>query len=445
MSKFRPLLITLAMVAGLVALLVGLWEPFGNMAAEHWRKQLQTVPDENAKALLEQVATLGEPGIPVLVEALGSSRESVARAARKVLVVRLEYWQKWRHRGESAKLGTLARELAAQVEGFDHTARSDAADLASRILLWPPDARQVDRGATVAACEKVLRTAFPGYRPPKRPAPASELDDGDQHPGQFHTAKSIEELARLPGGGLPVSGLPADGSPMDGSPVGGMEVPAAEPNPTDRPIMADDRGGVEDRAQPEDLSRRPPRLLTLPEKDAGKPVDEKSAPGEESALGQESTEQEVVPHPASVPAPSAVRALSHEQADRPTGLESEETIDLMRRLQGDDEAEVRRCVVELSRRGLTTLHFELARRLFDPDPKTRIELARALPAMQTVDAARWLLYLSRDEDADVRLVAIGLMATTGDPTLLAEIERIATSDSDPRIRRQAQRISAQRR
>jgi HEAT repeat protein len=60
-----------------------------------------------------------------------------------------------------------------------------------------------------------------------------------------------------------------------------------------------------------------------------------------------------------------------------------------------------------------------------------------------VDAVPWLLWLSRDADPDVRLTAITLLATTGDPAMVDQIEQAARQDRDPRIRRQAQRIGSQ--
>jgi HEAT repeat protein len=87
------------------------------------------------------------------------------------------------------------------------------------------------------------------------------------------------------------------------------------------------------------------------------------------------------------------------------------------------------------------VQLELARRLFDPDAEVRKRLARALPSMQSVDPAPWLLQLSRDHDPEVRLVAVGLIATTGDGALWQQIERAVQNDPDPRIRRQAQQIA----
>ena len=52
----KRLLITLAMTAGLLALLVGLRGPYARMAAEHLRRQLDSAPDKTAPLLLGQIA-----------------------------------------------------------------------------------------------------------------------------------------------------------------------------------------------------------------------------------------------------------------------------------------------------------------------------------------------------------------------------------------------------
>jgi HEAT repeat protein len=87
------------------------------------------------------------------------------------------------------------------------------------------------------------------------------------------------------------------------------------------------------------------------------------------------------------------------------------------------------------------VELELARQLFDPDPQIRKHLAELLPSLQSIDAAPWLLALCRDEDAEVRLIAVSLIATSGDPALKAEAERIARRDADPRLKNQAQRMT----
>ena len=130
--------------------------------------------------------------------------------------------------------------------------------------------------------------------------------------------------------------------------------------------------------------------------------------------------------------------------DRSIGWAGTETVEVMRRLQAEDDSLAAAAEVELKRRGFSPVHVELARQLFDPAPRVRRQLARVLPELGSVDAVPWLMWLCRDEDAEVRRVAITLMATTGDPTLLAELEQIARRDPDPGIQRQAERIARQR-
>jgi len=136
MKGVKALLVIVLLAAGLLAMVFGLRGPCAHLAARHWRNQLDTVPDDRAAILLGQVGELGEPGIPVLVEALGSRRESVARAAKQVLREQLDRWQMLNPREVMPKLAVLADCLAEQVEQFGPTARTDAADLAEQILQW---------------------------------------------------------------------------------------------------------------------------------------------------------------------------------------------------------------------------------------------------------------------------------------------------------------------
>ena len=83
MIALRRLALTAAIGAGIIALAALLRGQYPRVLASYWQGQLETVPDHQARALLGQIGGLGDPGIPVLVEALGSQRESVARAAKR--------------------------------------------------------------------------------------------------------------------------------------------------------------------------------------------------------------------------------------------------------------------------------------------------------------------------------------------------------------------------
>jgi HEAT repeat protein len=128
-----------------------------------------------------------------------------------------------------------------------------------------------------------------------------------------------------------------------------------------------------------------------------------------------------------------------------TGLEQRSTLDLIRDLNSNDPAVEAKTRTELSRRGITDFHLKFVRRLFDPDPTVRREVVQMLPSLPGLDAAPWLLYLCRDDDAEVRLAAISLIVTTGNPALLERAEAIARADNDPRVQNEAAQIAQFRR
>jgi len=421
MKGSKALLLTLAIAAGLLALVAGLRGPFRRVAAEHWRGQLETVPDRRAEYLLRQVVELGEPGIPVLVDALGSEREGVARAGKRILSEQLGRWQALGGSSGSRNQAVLAGALADRAARFGPTARGDAAELATRILGWLPNATEVDRGRVIAACEKVFQADGGRADLPPRDLPltqrAASRRPSDSPQWGFSDGASIAELSRIPGGGLPIETA---------------EVPKLVREPLDVPRTA----AIDDRRpqrfqQPSDAERLPR---------ANRPGDVSTAPKRIEAHPPTATVPEA---PRAQPVePSAPYAVSREGPGvRPASLKTSE---LMRQLHGTDVSAASAARTELGRRGFKKMHFELARRLFDPDPRVRRDLAQLLPAVQGIDAVAWLLQLCRDQSAEVRLAAIGIIATTGDPALAAEAERIARRDPDPRVRLQADRIAGRR-
>jgi hypothetical protein len=156
------------------------------------------------------------------------------------------------------------------------------------------------------------------------------------------------------------------------------------------------------------------------------------------------------------PGPSLAEQPPESAAVRPLGLvggsgapvsavslAADDAIDLMRRLRNEDQALSAAARRELLRRGFTDVELELARQLVDPDPVVRKQLAQAVPRLQSIDAAPWLMWLCHDSDAEVRMTAITLLATTGDMALLERVEAMARQDSDPRIRDLAEQIARQ--
>ncbi|HID75639.1 MAG TPA: hypothetical protein EYP56_06530 [Planctomycetaceae bacterium] len=153
----------IGLVAAIVAAVVWItaavvWpDLYAWMAVGQIRAQLDQVPPGRAEQLLAEAARLGDRGIGLLVEALGSDRPGVAQAARAVLDGELRRWESLQPEQSAAKLAALAAELARRVAQFDPAARQSAADLATRILLWPSATGEGEPLQLIAHCEQILR------------------------------------------------------------------------------------------------------------------------------------------------------------------------------------------------------------------------------------------------------------------------------------------------
>ena len=439
MKRRRALAWTLALAGALVAAVVGLRRPYASFLARQWRDRLATVPEERVDVLLEGIARLGEPGIPVLVEALGSKRQSVAGGARRVLAKEMERWGSLRAKDYSPRRAILAEAWADQVDQFDPGARADAADLAARILsLWTLDETVVDPAEVIACCEKVLRTPNP-QRPllARRPS-ASDPADRDGAGGPLLQAANP----------LRAGVHPADRQLGIGQETASALESSSSPPPDSLPPR--DRGVIlrPIPIQPERLEGEEPTRSVL------HPLRPPSPPDGAGAIPEHPAEPSGEAELSDVPRLRTLRFLSdgiEEAVDLRGGrfdsmdAAALDTVELMRRLQAGDNGTVERARAELARRGFTEVHLGLARQLFDPDPAVRARLGRVLLALPNVDAVPWLAELSRDEDPEVRLAAITLMATTGDPALLKAVEKTAREDPDPRVQEQAERMAGRRR
>jgi hypothetical protein len=424
MRAWKVLVIAALMTAGLITLAVVLRGVSARFVTQYWLDQLDTVPDDRAPALLEQIVALDEVGVPILVAALGSPREAVSRAAADVLTEQLHRWQNQPSQANLRKQTALAVALSEQVSAFGPIARHEAGQLAARVLLVLPQEQAVDRNRLIAACEKVLQIAAAGQReqplldkPATVAAAVRPRDRVERRHDLLPPEDSIPTLAQLPGGGLPVAGLEGDGARV--SPEGTGFAARGDARPLPVPV--------------------PPRVLH-PLADS-RPLETRQGPMKRLVLGDKSATEA-----ADVLPPTVVRAAPHGTAgvQRASDLIGADTVELMRQLQATDESAVAAARAELIRRKFTPAHLEAARRLFHADPEVRKGLARTLPETPGLDAVPWLLCLSRDPEADVRLLAVTLLATTADPAVLEQVETIARNDSDPRVQQLGERLGRPR-
>jgi hypothetical protein len=399
LRRLAPLLATLASAVGLVVVLAAF---FDHLLAAYWRWQLAGAADNQCQVVLEQLGNLGEVGIPAMVEALGSTRQNVTQEAERVLWKEIHDWARQPPAASSQELAVLARQLARQLPSFDPAARAVAADLATEILRQPLDGRVVDRTAVLADCDRILqataaerRLLVAGGASSARAGVSRALPPGDG-------ADSSAGSSRFSPPGLI---LPDDGSQAAENPLRESASPASS-------AVA--------------VSPAPGRLAVASEK----------------VLAREPSPLAETPVAAS---PLVAPLTSSDDLDRARRRwTSMETADLMRGLQAVEPSAAAEARAELIRRGFSEVHLELARRLFDPDPQVRKELVRMLPELHSIDAMPWLLRLTQDENAEVRLAALTLLATTGDPTMLSRVQEIARQDRDPAVQRTIERVAGRR-
>ena len=133
------------------------------------------------------------------------------------------------------------------------------------------------------------------------------------------------------------------------------------------------------------------------------------------------------------------------QHESDEAVKSVDALDLMRRLRADDGQQRDEARRELLRRGFSEVDLELARQLFSPDAETRKQLAREVPRLSSMDAARWLMWLALGPATGG--AAGGAFRRWRRPAIRpcwTRVEALARKDRDRRSRRLANRIAKQR-
>ena len=138
--------------------------------------------------------------------------------------------------------------------------------------------------------------------------------------------------------------------------------------------------------------------------------------------------------------PSSVMRANGAAGQTPGTSTPGDATELMKSLQSAQPGVAQNAAAELARRGYSPQQIDLAKKLYDPNPAVRIELAQTAVKTPGVDGKPWLLSLSQDQDPNVRFAAAGIMATTTDPDLLRRVDELCRTDADPRMQQLAARL-----
>ncbi len=409
--------LTLAAVTGVIlaALYLG-YHLSARILAAHWRESLKTVSDDRAEMLVASAARLGRPGIPVLVEALASPRESVAKAGRLWLDRQMKSWENLANHEAQRSVVALAEALASQLDTLGPAGRLEAARITQRLLQWRLDAQVVDRGRFTWVCDQILCAADFKIADPAAPAEMIlSVAAETQTPEVAPPARAPEDLLLPHGLEIPEVAQVAEPRARFGSQV----QDAPEPNVVPLPGVGTDPP-ANDLADA--WAMRGHRL--------GEP-----SPLRPLARLYPSTGERVL-----VPASPENQSPAAEEEANLGGLTLSEC---MQRLHAPG-IEALAAETELKRRGFDALRLSIARRVYDPNAKVRLQLVRDLPSIPGIGATEWLIKMAGDADEEVRLAAISLLATVNDPSVLDRVEAMARQDTSQRIRSQASRLKQRR-
>lgn len=397
-------LVVLSVLAAGVLLAAG-YRLRGELAADHLQRRLATAPAEEVTELVEAIAGLGDAGTSRLVAALASPRAEVVAAARGALREQVDRWEALDASRAASKLAKLVEALAAGADALEPAERTFAADLALRALLCPAGGEGASLGGHCERIFKIAAQKADGASGPEGEADglaaAAEMESKPVPlPGQL---RSPLDVLDLPGGGLPIDGLMLE---ADSRADGAAETAAAD-------------GGEPRRHEAESAAR--PLAET--------PTRARQGGGDDSPI---------------VPSAADGPTGTDDGGIRPVGmaepLAAMTPAELLRALRGAGDELRRMAGDELRKRGWPEREVVLALHLAGDDAGERRRWAESLPRISGLDAKPWLLWLSEDDDPEVRLVALTLMATTRDPEMLAVVARMGRDDADGRVRQQAARL-----
>lgn len=404
------LLLAAAMLAVLLAGMAVVVRPWQQRFLQsYWSDKLAGADRSAIPELVETIAAFGHVALPTLIAGLESDRQTVVEECYRHLRLLMDHWSLLPRAKAASRLAQCGRLLSHRADCRGPAARGMAADLARR-LLWMTDEEfpGQDRLALVQHCDMVVALEPEAFEPPA--APEIRL-------AAFQSDAETVAPGRRPKREVTQPATSADSATPPEAPT--PDPPAANGN-TPRPS-----GSLPEAASPSTTARLvPPDSVPAP-----KMIDVAPDARRLTAESPDATRRTREPQ---IPVFESGPVTSDDGHGR-QAMGDTQLLALMRRLHSRRQGASDDAEAELQKRGFAAGHIELARRLTDPRPSVREALVDELPSSRGIDSRQWLLWLARDPIADVRLAALSVMSTSGDPILLRQVEAIAREDSDPRI------------
>ena len=427
--RFRPYLFLPIVAAMMLALIAGMNISKRATLISQLANVVASGSDEDATAAIMQMAAMPRPPISAIVDAAASSSPPVAAAAQNAIHARLRTYDERIQSQQSidnvaGELNELIESLSRRQKAFSAADQAWIASTTHAALRLANQLPPHTAPALAARCEAILNATDV--------VELAQTAFANTGAATLHTQPNEKVFRRTPASG------------------------ATEPRLANTSRAAIGAGNA---APP-----RPQELMAKPAQDQANAATQRSsetkaiAPNPQNILRAESPRSEWsgLPTPAITSLPDSVsmrvvppRALAPEPAaqmpSRPkvgvaTQLADVDARALLEQWLARNGVDAIAIEQELARRGFGRLSKRLVEKYFSKNADERLRLVDDVLSDPSVGARPWLILFADDSDADVRLLAVTVMATSNDRALLEKAWQVAIRDRDPRIADLAPRL-----
>lgn len=422
-SKRRTLLYTLPILVG-VGFLAG-----AGLAAWYRADTISKLSEEiahgeksNASTAVLQLAAISNPPLPLLVEAAACDATDTVEAAQIAINKLLDDWQHQVDNGE--RLGRVADQVSELAEALAEQRRS----FPTSNYAW-----------LASVTHKMIRVA---EKCPSKTMPLFALHC-DEMMSLIANASDVAMTSVPP---RPLAVVPP--RQIDIGPVNGKTNPTTDSAqleqtfssfPTSSPDIGTNQSQLDsDNPRVSDEGRRPHSDGNILRHQPDESDDDSSdaVPGETTSASNGTTGRSSLasPNDRILPKEQDAHGSPGAGADSQgaSALGTYSTRELLERWRtagGDEHRDVER---QLASRGFKHLSPALVQQYLSTDD-SRSHIVDAVLKLPGPEVRPWLFLLADDEDADVRLLAVTVMATSSDRALIEKAWQISIRDQDPRI------------
>jgi hypothetical protein len=392
-----------ALIGGCLVVAWEVWPRLDRWHQKHLAQQLAdriaTLPDNQVKIPLHQLASLGTPALGPLVEAAASPRAAVARIARQKVdlelsacLVQLEE-KVDDHSAET--LLALAAGLAENTERFGPAGQRWAEGIALRMIEVSELLPAVSAAELLSTTSRIL-DAIP---PRSQRLTSVETALPEQNAVFVPPPIDLRQLATPSERVLSEPELQEPlAQPLVDAPVVAPDI--EEPAPTSDELWSQEWIGIRSIPAPPPLAGDASLSVQVRERQTTVPID--------------------------VPTPLDFRR-------RLSDLRRESTDKLIEQLASADKFLAGAIRTVLTERGIDMAELDLISRAQAADESDRLRLVEEISQLPAAVARRLLRQMLNDPSGEVRLRALTALATTSDPGLATLARKVAIEDQDPRV------------